>query len=413
MYYTIRDTHYNSKTFRYAVVLSTVALLALVFILALVTTHEASEEYNDGVSMSQQKVYHHYKLPPNARKYKQYYHSKNGTLYSTDVYYVGDIATVNETNQVQFIMIESIEYESIMYDDFNQSSIGQSSTVGNDQRCFGFIRSRTTWNTRKDFYVDTRGNHCMSDSFIQCSLRQAADVWQSVLVFKPFGDIILTNIDTGISQNLRNEVTFGLIDTPGYEKSIAITATWWNGNTFTEWDQMYNTYYNYGDADYNNQLMDFLQIAVHEMGHCLGLIDIANPLCRYQTVMFAYASNGQTHNRNIKTQDFLGLSLLGYVTQAYTPISDKICPGYKDKCFPQTTTKITTTTTRRPTTTTRRPTTTTRRTTTTTRRPTTTTRRPTTTTRRPTTTVRKTTTRRPTTTRRTTTRRPTTTRRRI
>jgi len=53
--------------------------------------------------------------------------------------------------------------------------------------------------------------------------------------------------------------------------------------------------------------MDLLNIAIHELGHSLGLSDFYNSECSLET-MYGYASNGETNKRTLAVGDVVGIS---------------------------------------------------------------------------------------------------------
>ncbi len=107
-----------------------------------------------------------------------------------------------------------------------------------------------------------------------------------------------------------NQVSFGDLE----DGTIAVTITWgtWGGPTANRkiiaWDQIYNTDYAWsasGEAD----KMDFWNIAMHELGHAMGLADIYTSGCSDVT-MYGYGDLGQTDKRTLEAADVTGINLL-------------------------------------------------------------------------------------------------------
>ena len=56
-------------------------------------------------------------------------------------------------------------------------------------------------------------------------------------------------------------------------------------------------------------LMDFLSIAIHEMGHTFGMLDLYTAECSMET-MYGYGDNGEIHSRTLAVGDIIGLDIL-------------------------------------------------------------------------------------------------------
>jgi hypothetical protein len=77
-----------------------------------------------------------------------------------------------------------------------------------------------------------------------------------------------------------------------------------------EWDQIYDDF----DFDWSidclsggcDGKMDFPNIATHELGHSLGLLDLYTEECSQQT-MFGYADFGETDKRDLADGDRRGI----------------------------------------------------------------------------------------------------------
>jgi hypothetical protein len=80
-----------------------------------------------------------------------------------------------------------------------------------------------------------------------------------------------------------------------------------------EWDQVYNDAdYDWSadcDADSCSTKMDFPNIAIHELGHSVGLDDLYDSGCSEAT-MYGYADYGETNKRTLEAGDIAGVSNL-------------------------------------------------------------------------------------------------------
>jgi hypothetical protein len=110
----------------------------------------------------------------------------------------------------------------------------------------------------------------------------------------------------------RNEFSLGDYSEPGV---IAITIAWgyFSGppqiREIIEFDIMFDTDFSWGDADLNPEVMDLENIAVHEIGHGVGLADIYDGSCG-EVTMYGYSTEGETKKRSLEQADIVGLQSL-------------------------------------------------------------------------------------------------------
>jgi hypothetical protein len=95
---------------------------------------------------------------------------------------------------------------------------------------------------------------------------------------------------------------------PGSSSVIAVTAYWIDRRTKTivEFDMLYNTYYTWGDAKNDSEVMDIQNIATHEFGHAFGLLDIYNSTYSDVT-MYGYSDYGEITKRDLADPDKAGI----------------------------------------------------------------------------------------------------------
>ena len=112
-----------------------------------------------------------------------------------------------------------------------------------------------------------------------------------------------------IAPDNQNEVYFeNLSET----NTIAFAVVWgiFGGpppfRELVEWDVVFNDYYTWGDAEFNLALMDFENIATHELGHAVGLGDLYTSECSEQT-MYGYADYGEIKKRTLEAGDIAGI----------------------------------------------------------------------------------------------------------
>ncbi len=102
-----------------------------------------------------------------------------------------------------------------------------------------------------------------------------------------------------------NYVSFGNYRTSNV---IAVTYTWYNRTSkrVVESDILFDTDFNWGDAKTDPSLMDLQNIAIHEIGHTLGLSDLYTISCANVT-MYGYSREGDTEKRTLEPADIAGL----------------------------------------------------------------------------------------------------------
>jgi len=180
--------------------------------------------------------------------------------------------------------------------------------------CYGFIASGAKWKGSAEPWQVSVSGSPLDGNFIFANLASDINTWEVAA-----GDLDIlgtgaVTVNTPTNKNVSdgiNEVSFGAISD---SNTIAVTTVWgyFSGPTFSrqivEWDQVYNTDFDWsatGEAD----KMDFWNIAVHELGHAMGLGDIYNSSCSTVT-MYGYASEGDINKRDLAPADITGINIL-------------------------------------------------------------------------------------------------------
>jgi|SRR3989344_1798294 len=179
--------------------------------------------------------------------------------------------------------------------------------------CYAFLTSGVKWKSAEDYMVDPTNNANLDTSTLGDLLDLAVNTWDTQVTTEIFGsqtNEIVDGVDK-VSPDGKNEVLFGPISSPG---AIAVTTVWgvFSGNPswreLVEWDMQFD------DADFswntngNSDDMDFLNIAVHEVGHAAGMghPDIT---CALET-MHRYATKGEIIKRDLHDGDIAGIKAL-------------------------------------------------------------------------------------------------------
>jgi hypothetical protein len=114
-----------------------------------------------------------------------------------------------------------------------------------------------------------------------------------------------TNTRTSYSQNYRNEAFWTNADPGG---AIAVTYIWGYGGDIAECDlAFFNPGYTWSaGGDPQPSEMDVQNIATHELGHFLMLLDLYD-WSDSQKTMFGYADSGETYKRSLDADDIDGI----------------------------------------------------------------------------------------------------------
>jgi len=170
--------------------------------------------------------------------------------------------------------------------------------------CYGFLARGTMW---KELPID----YVVEDASMGGAVWAAATEWDSHTDTSLFGGY---SVDPSITwtedYNGENELLFGDYPQDGV---IAITYAWgyFSGPPQTrelvEFDILFDTDFEWGDAVYDESVMDLQNIATHELGHALGLDDVYQTSCS-EVTMFGYSAEGETSKRSLEPPDIQGLT---------------------------------------------------------------------------------------------------------
>jgi len=146
----------------------------------------------------------------------------------------------------------------------------------------------------------------LGESFITNAISTSAETWDAKTSSELFSN--LYDVDYSAQYGVldsKNSIVFG---TYPDNNVIAVTSIWFvrASKRIVEFDMLFNTYYNWGDASSNPLSMDLQNIATHELGHSVGLDDIYSSSCSAVT-MFGYSSEGEISKRTLENADILGL----------------------------------------------------------------------------------------------------------
>ncbi|AFS80308.1 peptidase M10A and M12B matrixin and adamalysin [Candidatus Nitrosopumilus koreensis AR1] len=191
--------------------------------------------------------------------------------------------------------------------------------------CYSEISKGAKWKSSiGESYIIDDSNSGLASGVALAGIESSISSWESEItsgtsVFGSGSEGILDPVAIANAQTPSgtNEIVFAPLSSSG---TIAVTITWGyfsgppGAREIVEWDQIYNTYWNWGNAGPTNEnelgdtnVMDFENIAVHEVGHATGLDHSGD--CVEET-MYAYAQNGETKKRTLNTGDIAGINSL-------------------------------------------------------------------------------------------------------
>jgi len=194
----------------------------------------------------------------------------------------------------------------IHYKDGKVKAIDHNAKDGTSS-CYKLIGVK--WHTTPTYMINPANSQGLIEDFITSAISTSAETWDSATSKELFNNQYITNYAAqyGI-QNYQNAIVFG--DYPN-DNVIAVTSVWFTrvGKRIVEFDMLFNTRFNWGDATINSGLMDLQNIATHELGHSVGLADIYSTSCSAVT-MYGYSWNGDTSKRDLEQPDIRGLQTL-------------------------------------------------------------------------------------------------------
>ena len=156
------------------------------------------------------------------------------------------------------------------------------------------------------YQINPSNPHGLSEEFVTSTLSTSAETWDAETSSELFNNAYTVDYSAAYGvQDFKNSIVFGdYSDT----NAIAVTSIWFTrrGKQLVEFDMIFNTKFNWGDASLNPNLMDLQNIAVHELGHAAGLDDIYSTSCNSVT-MYGYSGNGDLEKRTVEQPDITGL----------------------------------------------------------------------------------------------------------
>ncbi len=154
--------------------------------------------------------------------------------------------------------------------------------------------------------VYTGNDDGLTSSFITSAVTAAVDTWDTATTAGNLKGTITTESGYGsVGKDGQNTITFGNYPQSGV---IAVTYAWVDRATkkLIEFDIMFDTDFQWGDANQNLALMDLQNIATHELGHGFNLSDLYTA-SKSALTMYGYSTEGETQKRTLESGDITGI----------------------------------------------------------------------------------------------------------
>lgn len=181
------------------------------------------------------------------------------------------------------------------------------SFVPDSGTCWGTF---ATWNNNLPvrYIINPTNGQGLDSAFITSAISSSAQTWDSETGKDLYDDTYSINYRARYGKlDKKNSIVFAAAG-PG---TIAVTSTWYYTATkqIIEFDMKFNTFYTWGNASINPQVMDLQDIATHELGHSAGMKDMYDGSCS-EVTMYGYADIGETKKRTLEPMDIEGLMSL-------------------------------------------------------------------------------------------------------
>lgn len=188
---------------------------------------------------------------------------------------------------------------------------GGSAKAPRGTTCSAVFAAGAKWKGVESWEVFTGAG--LDASFVLDRLNHSINTWETAAGTPNIlgaGSLGVGSSSDPYTLDNKNQVSFGSLE----NGTIAVTVVWgvFSGPTrnrvLVEWDQVYNTAYQWSASVEVNK-MDFWNIAIHELGHSMGLADIYNSACS-EVTMYGYGEYGETKKQTLEPADVSGINLL-------------------------------------------------------------------------------------------------------
>lgn len=177
--------------------------------------------------------------------------------------------------------------------------------------CSAVLATGAKWKSVEPWETFTGAG--LTDTFVLDRLNHSINTWEEAAGTSNIlgtGSLGAGSPNDPYTFDNKNQVSFGHLD----NGTIAVTVVWGvfggpsRNRVLVEWDQVYNTDYQWSESGEAGK-MDFWNIAIHELGHSMGLADIYNSACS-EVTMYGYGDYGETKKQTLEPADVSGINLL-------------------------------------------------------------------------------------------------------
>ncbi len=189
-----------------------------------------------------------------------------------------------------------------------ESPGGGKPGAGKPESCYKLMGVK--WKTLPVSYaINPTNPGGLVEEFVTATFAASAETWDAATSVELFSDAYTVDYTAqyGVYDH-QNSIAFGDYPQSGV---IAVTSVWYTrvGKQIVEFDMLFDTDYAWGDATLDPGVMDFANIATHELGHSVGLGDIYSSACSGVT-MYGYSDYGETSKRTLEQPDITGLQAM-------------------------------------------------------------------------------------------------------
>lgn len=184
--------------------------------------------------------------------------------------------------------------------------VGQPVKAPQSSSCYKLLG--VTWKTLPvNYVINPTNSQGLTENFVNNAISNGAETWDANTISELFNP---STISSGPETEYRNQNYVNAVSFGNYPDSnvIAVTTIWYTpvGRKIVEFDVMFDTDWAWGDAAVNPSVMDLQNIAIHELGHGVGLGDIYSSSCS-EVTMYGYSNYGETKKRTLELPDITGL----------------------------------------------------------------------------------------------------------
>lgn len=202
---------------------------------------------------------------------------------------------------------EKVRYrEFIHWDKSKKADVtGVTQTVSGT--CYGSFAQRTSMTS---YVINSNNKQRLPPDFITGAISTSAETWDGATNMELFNDsyVIDTTVIFGRLDG-KNVFVFGNTQLG----IIAMARTWYETSTgnIVDSDVLFNQKFIWGDADISvSRVMDLQNIATHEIGHTVGLVDQYDAGTCSDVTMYGYSGYDEIKKRDLANPDIKGIQAL-------------------------------------------------------------------------------------------------------